>query len=260
MRFANPLYVVVLGAAMSATSLSQTFVVGEALVEPNLSGTTQNDVFTALTNPPVTGFPGFPGTGAWPNPIESNIGGDAQLIKVSNGTGGGPYPASGSIYYGGFSGAVNNNGGTLAVTDSTPVEGLANVVFQLQIGEAWTYDLYQPDAGDPDSVLPVLNYNGGSQQLRPATSLFIERFYNGTVAMPTGDEAVYINTRLLQWDLSDISDPITSFSVSFTGVQHAQLYSLRLDQSDTFTAVPEPATIGMLAATGLMALRRRRRR
>lgn len=241
---------------------SAEFVPGVALIDPNLSGTKQYDGWIGLTGANYAGFGGFPGSAPWSTSIGSNRTatntfnrdepGDAGLIKVSNGTGGGPYPAGASIYFGGFSGDINNNGGTMAVTDSTPVAGLQNVVFQIQMGEAWTYDFF-------NRVMPTLSYNGGTQRLEASVLQTLERFDNGTVEMPSGLETVYINTLLLQWDLSSIAGPITDFKVEFTGVQHGQLYGLRLDQSDTFTAIPSPGAFAMVGAGMVMCARRRRR-
>jgi hypothetical protein len=236
-----------LGAAAQAA-----FVPGEDLVNPGLTGNTQHDAWVGLTSANYPGFPGFPGTGAWPHPMAPNQPGsvDGELIKLANGNGGGPYPTSGGIYFGGFSGDINNLGGTLAVKDATPVADFKNVVFQVQIGEAWTYDFY-------NHALPTLSYNGGSQNLAATTSLVLSKFDNGTVTMPTGDETVYINTYLLQWDLSGISSPITDFSIQFSGTQHSQLYALQLDQSDVYkaygTVVPEPSTI-LMTASGVLPL------
>ncbi|OJW21017.1 MAG: hypothetical protein BGO49_30160 [Planctomycetales bacterium 71-10] len=226
-----------------------------ALTDPGLPGNTAYSEWARLTAPPYTGYPGFPGSGAWPAPMAAQAGSaGAELSKVANGTGGGPYPASGSIYFGGFSADVDNNGGTLAVSDSAAIAGLQQVSFQIQIGEAWTYDFW-------NHALPTLSYNGGSQNLAATTSGLLEQYYNGTVDMPTGPEDVYINTYLLNWDLSGIADPITSFSISFTGVQHAQLYKLRVDESDTVAtaAVPEPSSLALLACGGSLALLIRRR-
>ncbi|EAQ81548.1 hypothetical protein DSM3645_28242 [Blastopirellula marina DSM 3645] len=227
-----------------------------SLIDPGLSGNTQYDEWTnnSLTIAGSPGYPGFPGSGAWPNPIGSDLGGDATLNKTANGTGGGPYPASGSIYYGGFSGDINNNGGTLAVADATPISNLQTVSLQIQIGEAWTYDFY-------NEVLPTLSYNGGAQSVAPTTSSLLEQFYNGTVEMPTGPEDVFINTYLLTWDLSGIVGTIADFAVSFTGVQHAQLYTLRLDQSDQVSATPEPGSLALLLGivpAAAWCMRRRR--
>lgn len=228
---------------------------------PGLAGTTDFDAWPTLTAAAANAarpvgantYPGFPGSGAWPAPIGSQAGGDANLNKVANGPGGGPYPASGSIYYGGFNADLNYDGGKLSVTDITPVAGVKNVVFQIQIGEAWTYDFY-------NDVLPTLKYNGSASAGAPAYTTLVEQFYNGTVAMPTGDEAVYINTWLLQWDVSSLG-AISDLTVEWNGVQHAQIYAIRLDQSDEFSAVtvPEPGIAGLLSL-GLIPLMRRKRR
>jgi uncharacterized protein (TIGR03382 family) len=125
------------------------------------------------------------------------------------------------------------------------------VVFQVQIGEALTHDFF-------NGQFPVLSFNGGMQNM-PATSNFlIDQFFAGTVQMPTGLEPLFNNTYLLQWDLSAVAGPISSFSISFSGVQHAQLYSMALHQSDVFAAVPSPGSLTLLALGGMAALRRRR--
>ena len=236
------------------------------------AGNVSNNAWVNLTTfaqngvPGITGYPGFPGTGAWPAPIASQVnsaGSDAAaLSKVSNGNGGAPYVASGSLYFGGFSGAYNNNGGTLRVSDSTPLANLQTVAFQVGIGEAWTYDFH-------NGVLPTLSYTtaaGTTTGVAATFSSTLEAFFNGTVAMPTGEESLYINQYGLQWDLRGVSQPITSFSIDFTGVQHAQIYGMTLTQSDVFTQVvavpvPEPETYAlMLGGLGMVVMLARRRR
>lgn len=245
---------------LSAALLALAPVASAALTSIALPGTTDNDTWssTSLTIGANSGFPGYPGNGAWPSGIGSSTGGDATLNKTANGSGGGPYPASAGIYYGGFSSTPNTNGGILAVTDTTPLSGLSTIVFQIEIGEAFAYDFY-------NGVLPTLSFNGGSQNLAATyTSLFSQQF-TGTIQMPSGLENLYLNTYALQWDVSSLG-PITSFSVSFTGVQHAQLSGLQLDQGTGVpqgsvlpAAVPEPSSLAFLAASlGLLARRRRR--
>ncbi|AGA27940.1 hypothetical protein [Singulisphaera acidiphila] len=224
----------------STTAWAQGFVPGAALVNPGLSGTTEYDGWVGLTSGNYSGYPGFPGTGSWFAPLAPNQtgSGSAGVFKVSDGSGGGPFPASGSMYFGSFSATINAYGGTLAVADSTPVTGVKNVVLQIQIGEAWTYDFF-------GRALPTLSYNGGTQALAATSSVVLDRYYNGTVEMPSGLEDVYINTYLIQWDLSSLPS-VTSFSISFDGVEHAQLYALQLDQSDEYA----PAEIPGLNANG----------
>jgi len=249
--FASPF---ALAAVVLALGASRAVAAPMALIDPALGGPTQYDEWSTgnLTIAQNPGFPGFPGSAAWPSPIGSGTLGseDAVLNKVANGTGGGPYPASGSIYFGGFSGDINNPGGVLAVSDATPLADVAKIVFQIQIGEAWTYDFVNHE-------LPRLSYNGGSQALAPTGDSLLEQYFNGTVEMPTGPEDVFINTYLLEWDVSALG-PISGFSIAFEGVQHAQLYALRLDQY----AVPEPATFGLggLALAGFVGLAHARRR
>lgn len=229
-----------------------------ALIDPGLTGITDYDQWNTLNAAAYPGYGSFPGSGAWPAPMQSQTGGDATLNKVSNGTGGGPYPASGSIYFGGFSGDFNVNGGTLAVKDNTALAGLSELFFQIQIGEASTYDFW-------NGVLPTLSYNGGTQNLAATNSDLLEAYYNGTVTMPTGEEPIYINTYGLTWDLSSIGVPITDFTISFTGVQHAQLYKLRVDQAAASAeAVPDSGTtlammIPAIFAIGAVARRTRER-
>ncbi len=246
---------------------SGQYVTGASLIDPGLSGTTEYNGWIGLTSVNYAGYGGFPGSGAWPASIGSNRTatnglnlsepGDAVLRKVANGTGGGPYLASGSIYYGGFSGDINNDGGTLAVRDETPVAGLQTVTFQIEIGEAWGFDFYDPDVNIDGDELPTLVINDGAMAFQPTSNVLLQQFHNGTVEMPTGPEDVYINTYLLTYDLSSVVEEIELFEVQWNGVQHAQLYGLRLDQSDV--AVPEPGAIGLIACAGAMLLGRRRR-
>lgn len=247
------------GMALGACNASAQYTAGQQLVSPVLAGATSFDRWTtALTSVASPGYPGFPGTGAWPATIGSDTGGDAFIDKVANGSGGGPFPASGSLYYGGMSFDANVNGGTVAAIDSTPVAGLANVIFQIEIGEALTHDFF-------NDQLPVLSYTtslGTTADIAATGWQLTSQFYNGTVSMPSGEEPVYINAYLLQWDLSSVAEEITSIAISFTAVQHAQVYAVQLNQSSVYTsAIPEPATFAALAglgALGLAAARRRR--
>lgn len=240
--------------AVAANTAQADYIPGAALVDPGLSGNTEYAGWVGLTIANYPGYPGFPGSGAWPTPMAANqVGsGDATLNKTANGTGGGPFPASGAIYFGGFSDIVNNDGGTLTVSDTTPVPGLQTVAFQVSIGEAWARDFF-------NDAQPTLNYNGGAQDLVATSSLLTDQFFNGTVETPTGTENVYINTYLLTWDLSGIGDLFGSIAVKFNGVQHSQVYAMQLDQSDAL-AIPEPSSLALaaLGAIGLLVAARRR--
>lgn len=246
-------------ASLFAFAVFATAAANAATMIIDLDGNTKSDGWDTLTAAAIPGSGGFPGYTMW-NPVNSQVYSDinhrAQLTKLTNGPGGGPYFASGSIYFGGFSADLNYFGGTLAIAENNPLAGLQTVVFQIEIGEAWTYDFY-------NDVLPQLSLNYGDNitlTLEADYSAILQQTWNGTVEMPTGDEDVYINLWGLQWDLSGYED-INSFSINFSAVQHSQIYSLRLDQSDVFTqAIPEPSIWALLILSAVVfpLLRRRR--
>lgn len=202
------------------------------------SGSSGSDGWVNVNSANFSGYGGFPGNTAWPAPIGSNKfgSGDAVLDRVAGSpTGGGPFLSSGSIYFGNYAQIPNALGGTLRVTDPTPLADLKTLVFQIQIGEATGYDLYSA---------PALKINGGSSIVNPLFSGILNRFQNGTFPSPaTGlDEPVYVNTRGYQWDVSSLG-AITSFAIDFSGVTHSQVYGLQLDQSSSFfstAVIPEP--------------------
>lgn len=119
--------------ALGASAHAQSFVPGAAIINPGLTGTTQYNGWLGLTSANYPGYPFFPGLGAWPAPMAPNQpgSGTALLAKVANGSVGGPYPATGGLYFGSMTTLINGYGGTLAVGNPTPVSGLKNVVFQI---------------------------------------------------------------------------------------------------------------------------------
>jgi hypothetical protein len=210
------------------------------------SGSSGTDAWVNVNSVNFSGYGGFPGSSVWPAPIGSNgIGsGDADLSRVAGSpTGGGPFLSSTSIYFGNFAQVPNALGGTLRVSDSTPLANLKTLVFQIQIGEATGYDLYSA---------PALKINGGSSVVNPLFSGILNRFQSGTYPSPaTGlDEPVYVNTRGYQWDVSSLGT-VTSFAIDFSGVTHSQIYGLQLDQSSSVfstAVIPEPNVRGLVLA------------
>lgn len=198
-------------------------------------GATSFDGWNNLTSSRLIGYGGFPGSSAWPGPIVANVtgSGDAGLHRMAGSpTGGGPFPASESLYFGSFLQVPNALGGTLAVVDSSPLGGVKTVVFQIQIGEADGYDFHEP-AG-----LPVLKVNGATVGIAPTFErTLITRFQNGVIENPvTGeDEPVYINTWGYQWNITE-PGAVTSFRIEFGAVTHAQIYEMRLDQTNVLQA------------------------
>jgi hypothetical protein len=255
-RVALMMTLLVSGASVSTAAIT--------LTDPGLPGSVQADYWSnaRLSSVESNLSINFPGTAAWPAPgfiasSTANVGsdGDAGLFKLANGPGGGPYPIGSAIYHGGTSETPNTLGGILAVQDATPLAGVSNIVFQVQIGEAYGYDFH-------NDVLPVLNYNGGSQAVAAKHALLIGHEPSGTFPDPLGgpDLPLFTNSYLLQWDVTGLG--ITSLSLNFSGVQHSLLYQLRLDQSSVFVDVPEPAslTLGGLALLGVVGLAWKKRR
>lgn len=243
---------------------------GEFIIDPNLPGQTHYDGWLAIENDGIwqpslsvihspVGV-SYPGSGAWSSAIASkqgSTGHDAQIVKVANGVGGGPFTSSTSLYFGGFSPTANTFGGTVAVSDTTPLGDLKNIVLQVEIGEADGYDFWE----GPSSHLPVLSYNGGSQAIEAASWEITHQVQTGTYDAPeVGEQPIYQNTFLLQWDLSGVVETITDFQIAITAAQHAQIYAMRLDQSDSFAPIPEPASLGLLAGSAMLLLGRNRRR
>lgn len=209
-----------------------------------LQGNTSADVWGAgsLTSASNPNFPGALNFAQpWPSSIPTSNGGDSFLTKTANGPTGAPIPSGQSIYFVSFANAPNTFGGSLAVNDATPVANLSTLAFQIEIGGANGYDLHNNDLAQPPDLSTVkLHYTttgGATGTLTSNSQSLLDRYYTFAIDMPVGpngeDLPVDIYNRLygLQWDVSGIPD-IASFNIEFSGVEHAQLYQLRLDQSD----------------------------
>jgi hypothetical protein len=223
-RFSNSMILAAVGALLWFVAPASA-----QIVPVSLAGSTSYDGWSDMTRSGFPGYPDYPGSVAWSQPMGSNIGpGDAELQRLAGGTTtGGPFPAEESLYFGSFRQIPNDLGGTLRVADGTPVSGVKTVVLQIQIGEAEGYDFLSP-GGAP--VLKVNSETVGRASLPP---VLISRFQSGTFESPeTGlDEPVFVNTWGFQWDVSSLS-PISSLGIDFSAVTHAQIYAVRLDQSD----------------------------
>lgn len=238
-----------LGSASNPASLMTALP--RNVVLPGTSVAT--DGWNDLSSFKIPGGGGFPGNTMW-GPVasqyDSGMGGDTELRKIENGTGGGPFPSTVSLYFGGFDEAANVYGGALGVKDNSPVNDLASVVFQLQIGEAFGYDFWD-ESGDNLADFPQLFLNGSETALNASFAHLVVQAFIAEVDMPPGSgelQPLYVNLWAFQWDLRGVTEPITSFDIRFTGVQHATVYGLRVDQSDVFTPVvaPEPSTLLLL--------------
>ena len=193
------------------------------------SGSTSFDGWNEMTTERLFGYGSFPGTTSWTNPILSNISGstDARLLRLEGSSTGGPFPAAYSIYFASTQQVPNALGGTLAVSDFTPVSGLKTIVFQIQIGEAEGHDFCHP-AGSP-----VLKLNGASSSVAPSFApILVNRYQNGIFRSPETkqDEPVYVNTWSYQWNMDSYA-AVSSFQIEFSCVTHSQIYALQLDQT-----------------------------
>ena len=201
------------------------------LVDPGLAGATSYDGWTNLSRYTYPDFPGFPGTTDWPRPLAPLApgSGDAEISRLTpaaDGTGG-AYPAEESLYFFSFLHIPNALGGTLRVGDATPLGGVRTVVLQMQIGEVEGYDFVSPGGA------PALKVNGETVGRASLSPVLLNRFQSGTFPSPeTGlDEPVFVNTWGFQWDVSSLG-PISFLGIDFSAVTHAQIYAVRLDQSD----------------------------
>ena len=203
----------------------------------NGGGSYSYDGWVELTSAKFYLIGQYPGSSAWTDSIGSNAdrSGDSVLVRIAGSpTGGGPYPASESIYFASSQQVPNALGGTLGI-NFTPLPGLKTLVFQIQIGEADGYDFHEP-AG-----LPVLKVNGQTIAISASFEpVLVGRYQKGTFPSPETeqDEPVYVNTWAFQWNL----DPAVAsqpFQIEFSAVTHAQVYALQLDQ----TSVLQPQQV-----------------
>jgi len=137
-----------------------------------------------------------------------------------------------------YSGFQNMN----LILSTSVAQPLTNITIQTRtLGSEWDYALI---------VLSYLDGQGVAQSLVPGTTTELFRQAGPPIF---GNPTVNVETRF-DWDLSGLSDQITSFSVRFThSGAHLSLDRLELDT----LSIPAPGTLA-LAPLGLLALRRRR--
>lgn len=198
-------------------------------------GATSFDGWVNMNSVNFPGFGSFPGSSPWLNPDESvkTAGsndlnsGDAEIVRISGGQdGGGPIFLSESLYFGSFVQVPNALGGTLRISDSTPVAGVKTITLQVEIGEAVGYGFKSPEG------YPILKVNGQPSTYAPSHSVLLNRYQSGTYDSPeTGEEPIYVKTVGYQWNVENIG-PVDSIQIEFSAVTHSQIYEIRLDQTD----------------------------
>lgn len=181
------------------------------------SGFTSFDGWVEMNN----SNPGFSG---WPEtPAESNASGsgNAQLVRAA----GTPIFSSESLYFSSYTQEANTLGGTLLVSDDSPVFGVKTITLQIEIGEALGYGFVEPSGS------PSLKVNGAAVSYAPSYSEVIDAYQNGIYESPvTGEEPIYVKTWAFQWNIGNVGS-INSIQIEFSAVTHATIYSMRLDQT-----------------------------
>lgn len=132
--------------------------------------------------------------------------------------------------------------------NQTSTFDLQTAVLQVDIAMNPAYTL-------PYGTGPLLSYNGGTQNL--AASLFTT---NGTELRNTSFGPMNYTGGAWQWDLSGITEDITSLTITMPVSVHSSISAVRVDSgSSNLAVVPEPSMLGLsLLGGGLLVARRRR--
>lgn len=213
-----------------ASLLLFTALHASAAFSINLPGNTETGTWSGLNSGATPAAPAL-------DSLISAVGSSAVFTKVS---GGAYYIGSG--IYGSMDGSNPSNPypSTYSISDNSPIVDLATIVFQARM------------SADPSSI--TLSLNGATSG--PLAGILPEF---AMTAFVTGNQS----DRAWQWDLSGVTEEITSYTISFTNQAHTAIYSsspITVQTSDSFVqVVPEPTT-GLLAIAPLafVALRRRR--
>lgn len=244
--------------------LASAATASAALTSVALPGTTSSEAWTTFNPTTIPGYPGYPGTAAWPAPIASQTGDivapdtRATLNKTGNGPEGaiygGPYIGAGYVYHGGRSTEANVLGGSLRISDASPLIGVRTVVFQIEVNNPFGHSFY-------NDVFPVLSFTAEGGLTSGVTASYVA-MVDSEPGEPFMGNVVSRDTWALQWDLPE---GVTEFSIDWSSVQHAQIFALQLDQGTGVAqgsvlppAVPEPTTLALAAAGVFVAVRRRR--
>lgn len=210
-----------------------------AAITTGLPGNTEHEGWDQLNSSTYTsaaGFPGYPDAGdPWPTAIAANVAGSAQSAEFSKVSGGG-YFATSSLYDAGL-------GGSYRVADSSPLASLATIVLQV-------------DAGTSIGIPPVLNYNGGSQELAPDDFALTEGDYLSGFGGPVAPTLNHV----WQWDTRGLD--ISSYEIIWGSNpdEHLTQYEVSLDTGDLFVqTIPEPSPVLLLSLLPFAACLRRQR-
>ncbi len=131
----------------------------------------------------------------------------------------------------------------------TSTVDMQNVIFQVDASINTTFAF-------PFSGGPLLSFNGGAQNI--AASYFS---LNGTENRVTSFGPQTYTGGAWQWDLSGVTDTITSVMVMSPFSVHTSVSGQRIDASGSFSVmpIPEPSAMGLIGLSGGLWLARRRR-
>ncbi|MGE9292403.1 MAG: PEP-CTERM sorting domain-containing protein [Puniceicoccales bacterium] len=128
---------------------------------------------------------------------------------------------------------------TFTVTDSEILDGLSNVVFQVESGGATATEVELTYTLEGD-----------------ATSYVMATAYTATADGQNGTINAY------QWDLSSVASTLESYTITLTNGVHSALFGMQLNTSNAYAgnAIPEPSTYAALAGLGVLTVVLLRRR
>lgn len=242
---------------LSAASLllCQSILFAQTFIDPTYPGASKYDGWANLDKdhyPQVDyGYgTGYPYTAAWSSPIASNTSGSGTAVfnKVS----GSGVPSDGFIYSA-LASPTNFSpsavAGTFSITESSPLAGITTALFQIEIG-------YVPliGSGFATGYTPTLTYNlvgGGSGSLIASSNLL----YSGIFEDPTYGEYT-ADIWAFEWDFTSVIGEISSFDITFSTTNHAQIWEMQLNQG----VVPEPSTWALIGFGAILLLGRNLRR
>ena len=232
---------------LAATSMAQA-ATATSTYFTDVADSASTDGFNALTASRLGS--GATGITALTSGIASNApAGEASLTRTS----GTAYPASFGLYE--YQGTYS----TFSIADSAVISDLASIVFQSHVNPGSNYS--QNGAGGIAAAISnvFLSYNGGSQLLAATSFSLTDAIDNpGSPFYNPANPVVEAAIGYFAWDLSSISDPITSYSISFGTHAHSSIIAFQVDQ--IAAAVPEPSAyalmLGGLALVGFAARRK----
>lgn len=237
-----PVVLAILVAGLT-TSYSQTFI------SPVLDGATRSDTWLNMTTaqyPSGSGYGSYAtADAAWTGPRivanQAGSNGGGTFFKES----GRGYIAGGGVYspqIGTTTPIFNEENVVYGINYAAPLSGLETVVLQLHVSSGTNlWDV---------TVNPTITLNlvgGGFTTLEFDYTSIIYRD-SVTVTTPNGPSTTNISIYGYQWDLNNVTEQFSSYSIQWTQGSNSSLHGMSVTQGDTFVqAIPEPSTWALMA-------------